>query len=115
MTPFQSMLNDHLDRISTARRRFDIESHMIWPTQLASYTAGSIASDFERSESENMLTVNIIVRAQSECASPAVFATNKEGTVRFIVGNRKSNGVTICDLCQLRRMDVCIEPIGDIE
>lgn len=47
-----------------------------------------------------------IGQAQTEWAFPAVFATKKNGTLRFCVDYCKFNAITVRDLFAMPRVDI---------
>lgn len=85
LTPYQSMWDRHLGRISTIKHRVDLESPIIRPMDLVPYRIESKARDFKRSEIETMLVMNIIEPAKTEWASLVDFPPKKDGTMRFCV------------------------------
>lgn len=60
-----------------------------------------------------MLQEEFIEPATTVWESPIVFAPKKDGTLRFCVDYRTLNNVTIHDSYPLRRMDECIDSMGE--
>lgn len=66
LAPFVSIWNVHLRRVSSFKRRVELESQIVHLIHPVPYRAGSKAGDCEKSEVENMLVVNVIEPAQTE-------------------------------------------------
>lgn len=60
-----------------------------------------------------MLSEEVIKAATTERASPIIFASKKDDSLRFCVDYRKFNAVTVRDSYPLQRMDDCIDSLGD--
>lgn len=65
------------------------------PIHSASYQAGPWAQEFVKHEIDIMLAMNIIERAQTEWASPIVYAHKKDVTLQFCVDYHNLNAVAI--------------------
>lgn len=74
LTPFLSMWDEYLGRISTVKHHDDLEKSAIRTIHLASYRSGPGARYFKRSEITDILAMNVIDAAQTEGSSPVVFA-----------------------------------------
>ena len=59
-----------------------------------------------------MLELGVIEPSTSEWAAPVVFASKKDGSLRFCVDYRRLNAVTVRDSYPIPRMDECIDSLG---
>lgn len=105
LEPFANMWDGHLGRIYTFKQHTYLESPNIRPVKLISYCAGWKDRDFEQLETDNELVMNVIDPAERDWAPTAEFAPKKDESLRFCVEYRKLNGVTVCDLNPLSRMN----------
>lgn len=99
------MWDGHLGRKSTAKHRVELVDPNTPPVPSAPYRAGPKARELEKTEINKVLAENIIEPAQTEWASPIVFAPKEDGTVRFCVDYRKVNEITKQDSYPIPRMD----------
>lgn len=65
-----------------------------------------------KAKNDEMLTVNVTEPVTSERASPVVFASRKDGTVRLFVDYRRLKTKTLSDTDSLSRIDDCIDSLG---
>lgn len=84
LTPFQSMWDRHLQRNSAVKHWVDLESPASWAIQLTPFRAGLVPHDFEWSETEHILAMNLMDPEQTKWASSFVSAPKKTGTLRFL-------------------------------
>ena len=77
------------------------------------YKAGPIAREREKEEVERMRSMDVIEPASGKWASPVVVVPKNDGSVRFCIGYRKLNLMTIKDAYPIPRMDECIDSLGD--
>lgn len=66
-------------------------------------------------EIEKMLTAGFIEPATSEQAFPVVTFPNKYASLRFCVDYRNLNAETLTDTYPLRRMDDCLDSLGEAQ
>lgn len=60
-----------------------------------------------------MLLLEVIGPANTECTSPIVFVTKKDGTQLFCIYYRKMKVVTIRDSYPIPKMDEFFDSMGD--
>lgn len=60
-----------------------------------------------------MLEVGVIELAETKLAAPIVFASMKDGFLRFYVDYRKLNSVTVRHIYCIPGMDECMDSLGD--
>ena len=85
------------------------------PIAVPPYRAGPKTRELEQAEVDRQLRDGVIEPAQSEWASPVVFAPKADGTLRFCVDYRRLNLATMKDSYPIPRMDECIDSLGDAE
>lgn len=59
------------------------------------YLTGLKARDFEKDEIDNIIPINVVELAQTEWASPVVFAPTKGKTLRLCLDYRKLEAIII--------------------
>lgn len=111
LSEFEHMWDRHLGRINAAKHRIELNDRNTAPVHSTPYRAGPKTRGFERVKIDKMLVGNIIEPAQTEWASPIVFAPKEDGTLRFCVDYRKLNAVTKRDSSPIPRMEECIESL----
>ena len=67
----------------------------------------------EQAEVDRMLEQGVIEPTQSAWAYPVLLVPKPDGSLRFCVGYRRLNAVTIRESYPLPRMDECIDSLGD--
>jgi hypothetical protein len=115
----REMLNKHaamwsgkLGEITTTEHAIDLKPGSR-PIAVPPYRAGPKARELEQAEIDRQLRDGVIEPAQSEWASPVVFAPKADGTLRFCVDYRRLNLATVKDSYPIPRMDECIDSLGD--
>lgn len=76
------------------------------------YRASLKARRSEKTEMRKLLLDEATKAAQTELATPIVFAPKKGGSVRFCVKKRNPNGVPKWDVSPMPHMDDCIDSFG---
>lgn len=109
---FQSMWDGRLGTIKAAKHRIELTPPNARPIHSVPYRAGPVARTFEKTEIDRLLRMDVIEPAQTEWASPIVFAPKKDGSLRFSVEYRKLNTVNVRDSYPIPRMDECIDSLG---
>lgn len=107
------MWDERFRYISTITYSFDLESSDVRPIHLVPYQAKPEACDFEGSEINTMLAMNVNEPAQSEWASSMVFAPEEDGTLAFSNNCREPNNVAVRDSYPHLRMAECIDSLAD--
>ena len=64
-------------------------------------------------EVKKMLNAGVIEPANTEWTFPVVLVPKKDGSLRFCVDYRRWNAKTLADSYPLRRMDDCVDSLGD--
>jgi len=113
MEEFTSMWDGNLGTISAVKHRIDLDPPDSQPVHSAPYRAGPATRQLEKNEIDKMLGMGVIEPAQTEWASPIVFAPKKDGAMRFCVDYRRLNAMTLRDSYPIPRMDECIDSLGD--
>ena len=83
------------------------------PIRSQPYRQGPATRELVAKNVREMIEADVIEPAQSEWASPIVFAPKKDGTLRFCVDYRKLNAAIIADTYPLPRIDDCLDSLGD--
>jgi transposase InsO family protein len=115
----RSMLDRHAAMWSGKLGEITITEHAIdlkpdaRPVAVPPYRAGPKTRELEQAEVDRQLRDGVIEPAQSEWASPVVFAPKADGTLRFCVDYRRLNLATIKDSYPIPRMDECIDSLGE--
>ena len=107
-----SMWSGKLGEINTTRHAIDLKPGSR-PSAVPPYRAGPKTRELEKAEVERQLKEGVIEPAQSEWASPVVFAPKGDGTLRFCVDYRRLNEATLKDSYPIPKMDECIDSLGD--
>lgn len=71
--------------------------------------------EFEKDDINQMLELEVIELAQTECASPIVLAPKKDCTLRFFVEYKTRSAVTLPDSYSIPSIDHCIDLLGDVK
>lgn len=101
---FKSLWNGYLGRIYESNHRIDLLNDNVRPVHSAPNLAGPTERQFAAANINQMLAKKVIESATTEWAAPILFATKKHGSLRFCVGYRKLDAVTISDLYLLPLM-----------
>ena len=101
-----------LGEINITEHRIELQPG-IRPIRSQPYRQGPATRELVAKNVREMIEANVIEPAQSEWASPIVFAPKKDGTLRFCVDYRKLNAATIADTYPLPRIDDCLDSLGD--
>jgi len=112
LRPFEDMWDGHLGTISAAKHRIEVPVEAR-PVRGVPYRAGPRMRQVEKEHIEDMLAQKVIEPANSEWASPVVFAPKKDGSLRFCVDYRRLNELTPRDAYPIPRMDECLDSLGD--
>lgn len=83
------------------------------PVHSATNRTGPKTREFEEARTDKILADNIIKPAQTEWASPILFAPVEDGTLHFCVAFWKLNAVTKRDSHPIAQMDEYIDSIGE--
>lgn len=114
LEPFSAILDGCLGCIFAVSHRGDLESSNISPIKSRPYRVGPKDDDFEKSELDNMLAMNVFEPAQTEWASPVVFGPEIDGTLRFCVNYKTLNAAATQDSYLLPRTDESIHPLESV-
>ena len=109
---YEGLFDGTLGEINITEHRIQLKDDAA-PVHAQPYRAGPSAREFEHTEIKKMLDQKVIEPAQSEWASPVVIAPKKDGSLRFCVDHRKLNDLTVKDSYPLRRMDECLNTLGN--
>ena len=115
----RAMLKRHASMWSGKLGEINITEHAIdlkpdaRPIAVPPYRAGPKTRELEQAEVDRQLRDGVIEPAQSEWASPVVFAPKADGTLRFCVDYRRLNQATMKDSYPIPRMDECIDSLGE--
>lgn len=96
-------------RISVVKHRIDLDPENHRLEKCASYRVRPEARQFQEAEINEMLKMKVIKPAETEWATPIVFAAKKDGSLRFSVDYSKLNAIIICDSSPILQMDQCID------
>ena len=107
-----AMWSGKLGEITTTEHVIDLKPGSR-PIAVPPYRAGPKTRELEQAEIDRQLRDGVIEPAQSEWASPVVFAPKADGTLRFCVDYRRLNFATVKDSYPIPRMDECIDSLGD--
>lgn len=113
--PLISMCDAHFGGISTVKHCISLKSLNKRPIKSVSYRAGPKAYDFEKSEIEDLLSMNVTKPAQQKKAFPVIFVLKKDWTLRFCVGYRNLSIITIFAFYPLPRTDECMDSLRDTQ
>jgi len=83
------------------------------PVRQHPYKAGPLAREREKAEVERMRAMGVIEPSTGEWDSPVVMGPKPGGSVGFWIDYRKLNLMTVKDAYPIRRMDECIDSLGD--
>lgn len=100
---------------SAVKHHVHLELHNILPIHSVPYRARPEVCVIGGLEIDHMLAMNVIKAAQTEWASPVVFAPKHNENLRLRVDYRKLNTVTVCDLYPLQHMDKKKDVLGDAQ
>lgn len=103
------MWDAKLGRIAIVKHVVNLEASTELHKHLVPSRAGPRVCIFERTEIENMLAIEGMDPAKTECASPVVFAPKKNGIVRFYVNYRKLNVISVSNSYSVPRMNEYID------
>lgn len=113
LAAFTFMWNELWGRISTVKYRVDLDSPTISRVHSVPYWARSRVRDFQRSEIENLITINVIQPAQTDWASQASLEPEKNGTLIFCATDRKLIVIDIRNCYALPWMNGCKYSLRD--
>lgn len=113
--PFTSMWEGHIEGVSTVKHRVDVETSSMCAVHSVLYRAAPKARDLKKSETNNVSAMNVIAPVWTEWASPVLFVSRRDETLRFCVYYRKLHDVTVCYLYLLPRMDEYIVSTGVLQ
>lgn len=112
MEHFDTMWNGSLAQINETDHRIDLMRNAMLVNQTP-YRAGTATRAVFRREIENMRAAGLAEPANTDCASPAVFALKKEGSLRFCIDYHRRNAITIReDAYPILRMDDFVDSLG---
>ena len=109
---YQPMWSGKLGEITTTTHHIDLKPGSR-PFATPPYRSGPKERELEIAEIERQRADGVIEPAQSEWASPILFAPKADGTLRFCVDYRRLNAMTLRDTYPIPRMDECIDSLGD--
>ena len=109
---YSSMWDGTLGTIKATEHRIDLEDGT-QPIRSLPYRQGPQTRKLTMDQIQKQLDAGVIEPCTSEWASPVVFASKKDGSMRFCVDYRRLNMKTKADAYPLPRMDDCIDSLGD--
>lgn len=112
LSKYAEMCDGGLDSVRTVKNRIDFEKFNARHIRSARYPAGPKSCDLEKEEIEKLVSMNVAETAQSEWESPIVFATKKDGSLRFFV-YYSCYAITIRNSYPIPRMDELIDSLGN--
>lgn len=110
----ESMGDGHLDGVRTAKHRIKWLPKDTLPVYSATFPAGPKAWEIQKNEIAKMLQLEVIKLAQTNWASPILFAMKMEGLLQYGVDDRKLNAVTVHDSYPVSRLEECPQSLGDV-
>lgn len=102
-----------LGRIGRAKHRIELTLTDIRPINSALYPAVPKTREFEKTWITEIFRTNVIESAQSEWASPILFAPKKDVSLRFRVNYPKLNAFTVRDAYTIPRLFEYINWLGE--
>lgn len=102
------MWDGHLWSIKAVQPRVKLEKADNRPNHSTPFCAGSKAKEFMKQERDQMSAMVAIEHVQTELASPNVFVSNMDGTLRICVDYCNLNAAMIRDSYTIPCMDKCI-------
>lgn len=114
LTEFESMSDGDLGPIRAVQDWTKIEKKDSLPIHSAPYCTEPKAWEIEKQEINWMNACHGRYRTyQDGMGLTFVCTPKKQGTLHFCIENRKLNAVTIRDSYTVRRMDECVDSLGD--
>eukprot|EP00171_Calliarthron_tuberculosum_P003874 IDg3874t1 len=114
LRPFSSMWNGQLGEVKVTEHRIELlpgaRSVFSQP-----YRAGIESRKVIQQNVDDLLSQDIIQPSKSQFASPVVLAPKSDGSLRFCIGYRRLNAITIKDSYPLPRMDDCLDSLGSAD
>lgn len=110
---FESMLDEKIDWIKAVQHRIELNKKDGRPIHSAPYRFDKKAREFEKPETDRMLSMDVIESGQTEWTLLIVLVPKKDGIIRFCVDYRKLNAVMTCNSCPIPCMDKCIDLLDE--
>lgn len=107
----ESIRNGHLLRINVAKPSIDLVNGDVRPIHSILYQARQTARQFAVAGTDKMITEKMIEPTSTKRAVLNLFASKKDGSLRFFVDYRKLHAVMISDSYLLPLMDECIDSL----
>lgn len=105
VSELQTMCYKHFGRIDVTNHRIKLTPENTQPFHTVPLRVRPTAREFERMEMKEMLLQQMIKPSQTERAAPDVFASKKNGFLRFCVNFCRIIAVTMRDLYPIPRTD----------
>lgn len=84
-TEFETICDGHLRLLSIAKQRIELLPNETKPIRCTAYFPGPKARNFQKFETDEMLSMNVIEPAQTKWAPSIIVSSKQDGSLRFCV------------------------------
>lgn len=99
------MCDGRLGSIDIAKHRIQLSTTDVRPINFAPYHAGPKAHEFDKTDIDKVLCMEIIGPARSEWASAIVFTQKEDGSLHFCINYGKLNAMTVKEAYPMKHME----------
>lgn len=107
------MWDGHRGQVNIVKHRVELTGENTQQIHFAPCRMEPGARELEKAEIYEMLVKSVIKPAELEWSAPVVFAPKKNRSLRICVDYQRLNSITKRDFYPIRRMDECINSLGD--